>query len=1068
MGLSCHVRERTGQRRSLRRAVLALMVAVMLPGAVLCPQGISTGTIRGVVRAQDGRSVEGAQVRVLNIATGVTVRLEVRHGQFLANGLEVGGRYVVSVRSPGLVPQQSEPRALQLGEPLELQFVMKSAAVVLDAIQIIAAVRPGFPSSGAGGGVATTIPDSLLHALPTLNRNFQDFSQLAPQISTKVGLPTGGLSGGGALFRFNRFLIDGAPEAFPTGNSSLAFGGGKSVPIAAVHEYQVLLAPYDVRYGDFTGALVNTVTRSGTNELHGSVFAYGRTDDLARSGAALPYERLQYGWSLGGPIVRDRLQFFVASELQYLTSQAEGPYVGQPATARPLVPVSETYLARFIQIMGRYSLQPGSTGAVQNYRPLTNVFARLDLALPDWNSRAMASVSYARGTTPTFSRAALDTFSLSTYQWNQPAGLRLIQAQLQTTLSNSGGYNELLLMHRASFGNSLSAVRQPIVRVTVPAASGGGTVTLQSGTNEAAQGIFSSSWTIRLADHLTLPLGAAHLVSAGIDAELLRLNRDGVAGAYGTWTFANLDSFAVGTAQRFSVAQDFGTASIPLDGGQYAVYLGDRWQADPRLAVTIGVRADKYDVRGHPPYNHDVDSIFGRRTDVMPRWSLVLSPRLGLDWELSPRDRLRGGIGVFAGPPPRSWPHVTLYRYGVGGVLSCGPGDPGPTPPFVPDVGAVPQTCANGAGLSSPPRGDVDLLDPNLRMARTLRWSLGYERQLPFGLVATGEVLVTRNLSDFAFTNLNLVDTGLVVDRFGRVLYGSIAASGVATANTRSSFSEVIDVVNTSRDHSVLVTARLEKRYAGGFAVAASYTYSQVRDAQTPLLAGTRGTLNWSSRAVSGRQDDLTPGVSLNQLPHRVVLAVTYAAPWRRWSTVLSVYYIGESGSPFTFTAYGTGGRGDLNADGAKNDPIYVPRSVADSNEIRFAGASAEVASQQAAFDHFISTTPCLDRQRGRIMARNSCQGPWTNTSIISMRQAIPLAGGLEAELDVFNLLNLLDADWGLYQVADPAMLEQVGQTTGAPGTTQPIFRFNVARPRWTTLTTESAFQLQVALTYRF
>jgi hypothetical protein len=175
---------------------------------------------------------------------------------------------------------------------------------------------------------------------------------------------------------------------------------------------------------------------------------------------------------------------------------------------------------------------------------------------------------------------------------------------------------------------------------------------------------------------------------------------------------------------------------------------------------------------------------------------------------------------------------------------------------------------------------------------------------------------------------------------------------------------------------------------------------------------------------------------------------------------------VGESGSPFTYRAGGANGRGDLNADGSNiNDPIYVPRDAADPAEILFAGTSAE---QQEAFEAFVRRTPCLRRQRGRILERNSCREPFSHTTIASLRQAVPFGGqALEAELDVFNVLNLINSGWGHYRVASPRVLEHVGQSPGAVETSQPIFRFT-PRADWMTVPTESAFQLQLALRYRF
>lgn len=1047
-------------------------------------QGVSTAVIRGTVRTQAGANVEGAHVRVLNSPTGFTLSTQVARGRFLVHGLDVGGPYVIEVRHIGFLPQRSRPLFLALGEPLEIQFVLQPIAIQLEGVLVTG------PETGAsvqgGGGTATIIRDSLLYRLPTMNRNFLDFVQLAPQVSTKIGFQRSGVSGAGANLRFNSYLINGAEDRSISSNVSPA-NAGRSIPIDAVKEYQVLVAPYDVRYGDFAGALVNTVTRSGTNRLRGSVFAYGRNNRLARGGElapdSLPYERLQYGFSLGGPIIQDRIHFFIAPELQRLTSPAPGPYVGQPSTATPLVPVSEADVARFGAIMRGHGLATGSAGLVEVENPLRRLFARLDAAIPRWQTRAIAFVSYAGAEDAEFERTGRD-FYLSSSKHAAASRFRLASVQFHTDLTGiRGGHNELLVSQNSDRTDQLPAVRQPLVRVLVPGTAGE-LVSLYAGTPAGAQGRFRRSRAIKVKDELTLPLGARHVLVLGIQVEQFRIRPGGVAGGYGIWTFSSLDSLEQRVAERFELRKDFGSASTVLRGGQYAVYAGDEWRSGERLSVTLGMRADLLDIRGHAPYNAAVDSIFGRRTDEMPRRRVHFSPRVGFTWDLlgTGRHLVRGGVGVFTGRPPLGWLHPALSNYGIGiGDLNCGflQGDDGPPPPFVPDYRNPPTACATGPDLTTDPLGDVDLLDRNLRMAQSLRASLAYDRRLPWGLLATGEILVTRYLSDFMFVNLNL-EGPQAVDRFGRVMYGAIDTNGTPTVAARSRFAEVIDLRNTSRNYSQQLSTRVERRFTRGIAATASYTHSRTRDVQSPSRINLRGIAMWAdARALSGRHEDVTRGTSLNDLPHRVVAALTYTAPWHRWSTAFSFYYVGESGSPFTYRAGGVRGRGDLNADGSSaNDPIYVPREASDANEIQFAQFTKStetavdtvtVAEQQAAFERFIAGTPCLRRQRGRILERNSCREPWSHTTIASVRQAVPIgSGALEAELDVFNVLNLLNAGWGRYRVASPQILEHVGQTTGPPQTAQPIFRFDAAATEWRTLRTESAFQLQLAVRYRF
>ena len=1058
----------------------AWLLWIPIAPATLAAQAVTTAEIRGTVRGSNGAAADDATVRVTNRSTGVTVDARVRHGRFLVPGLEVGGPYVVVVRRLGFAPQQRDGLFLSLDPPLELHFVLLPPATEIDTVRVTGNADEGLARERTGAG--STISDSLLHRLPSMNRDMYDFVRLVPQVSTRVGLAGGGLTGGGVNTRFNNFLVDGTSDR-NSNNSSLSFGGGKSIPIDAVKEYQVLLAPFDVRYGDFAGALVNAITKGGTNDAHGSVFGYLRDDRLFRPG--VPYDREQYGFTVGGPIIRDRLHFFLAPEIQRLTAPSNGPYLGQPAAASPPLPVAASDVARFADILHAYGLAAGSGGVVQNSSPLRNLFARVDLALPAWNSRLTATDNYVRTFTDGFSRSARDTFYLESYQLTTAFASRISAVQLHTNL-RGGGYNHLISVYKRGWSEWIPASRQPVVQVIVQGVRASGAI-LKTGTAEQGQGLSGDSWSAMVSDDLTLPVGAAHEVTVGAQVEPARLERRGLSGSYGTWTFSSLNAFNSGSPTRYDIKQDSGAASIPMGVTSYAAYAGDRWRVGERLSVTIGLRADGLLVSGHAPYNLDIDTTFVRRTDRMPARRPFWSPRVGFNWDVgnTRRDIVRGGVGVFTGRPPLSWEHSALYSYGTGsGNLHCGPGT-GTPPDFVADYRAAPTACKDGQRASP---GDVDLLDPNLRMAQSARASLAYERRLPWDLVATVEGLATRNISDFLFVNLNLkAPQPQDTDGHGRVMYGTVSpGSGTSSPSLRrKEYSEVIDLTNDSRNRSYDVSARLQKRFSRSSEVTASYTYSHARDTQLPIRVNLSGIVNWSSgRVVSGRHDDLSPTTSLYDLPHRVVVAATYAAPWRRWGTDFSMYYVGESGSPFTDIAKGIGSRGDLNADGAKNDPIYIPRSAMDSSEIQFsdvsdstaadtsAGARAQrIARQQSALDKLIDATPCLRRQRGQIMARNSCRQPWSHTTIASVRQSLSSTPGhaLSAQLDVYNVLNLLNARWGhQYQTGDNGLLEQVGESLGLGPNSHPIFRYDTTSPQWFTLATESAYQIQLSVRYSF
>jgi hypothetical protein len=1061
---------------------LAVILAFGATGAPPLAQGVTTAAIYGVVRAERGSDVDGALVRVVNRSTGFAVEGVVRAGRFAVLGLEVGGPYSVVVRRPGFASRSLDALVLSLGQRLEVEIRLDLAPTRLDTVRV--AAEPTLPSSLSGRGVWGTISDSTLRRLPTRNRDLYDFVQLVPQVSTRFGI-----SGGGVNSRYNSYLIDGVSERALQGNAVAGVGtGGKPISIEAVKEYQVLLSPFAVRYGDFAGAIVNAVTRSGTNELHGSGFAYARTEQLARNTPFLrdaPYERLQFGFAVGGPIVRNRVHVFVASEFQQLNAPAGGPYLGQSAASEPPVPVRAEDVGRFVQILHDRGLDAGSAGRVDGRNPLANLFGRLDLDLPAWRSRLIVRHNFDRVRGTRFARpVATATFPLSSFGFTQELTKHAGSAQFVTYL-RPGGVNELTGAYMESSLRGIPYARGPLIIASVPQANGVGTAMLQAGTNELAQDVHVREQAIQLADDLTLPLGGRQTLSIGVRVERFDYHVMGVNGSFGRWSFSNLDALEGGTAQSYRLVKDFGSGRLPVRGTQVSAYIGNEWRATDHLTLTAGVRGDAVRLDDRPVHLPSVDSIFPSRTSDALTRRVHWSPRVAFDWDPGgdARSRVRGGAGVFVGRPPLAWIGQAFRNNGSGTrTLSCGsaPSDSGPPPDFAPDYRDPPNSCADSGGFGA---GAVALLEHNLTMAETFRASLAYDRLLPWGLAGTLEGMYTRNLADFIFVNANLAGPQ-GTDRHGRVVYGTFDTRGRATPSLIArQFPEVIELRNHAKNHSYGVSARLQRAFFGKVEATAAYAFSRVRDVQSP--ASIFPNEAWAGgRAISGRHDEMTAGVSSFEVPHRVVLAASVGSPWKRWSTAFSIYYVGESGSAFTYVDSAGSGMGDLNADGTNaNDPIYVPTSAFDSNEIRFSGLSASpgadntptgqaerIAAQQSAFERFIAGSECLNRQRGRIVARNSCRAPWVHAMHASVRQSLPVVRGhaLSLQLEVFNLLNLLDAEWGLYRVPNPVALQQVGQLTEPDGSGQSVFWFEPTRQRYSTRNIESGYQLQIAARYSF
>ena len=1046
-------------------STLALLLS--LGSSRLAAQGTTTASVSGTVTDDIGRGIESAQVQVINRTTGVVTSSVTRDaGRYLVQGLEVGGPYTIVVRRIGFAAETRENVFLGLGQDLRMDVRLEPEAAVLGPVVVHGNPDPAFSSSHTGA--ATIVSDSALRRLPTPNRDLYGFVVLAPQVSTGNGL-----SGGGVNQRFNNLLIDGASELGVYGRLNGAVYGAKAISIEAVKEYQIVLSPYAVSLGDFAGTLINAVTKSGTNDLHGTAFFYARSDQPARNSSfqgSSSYQS-QTGLSLGGPIIRDRVHFFIASEFQQRTAPANGPYVGQGASSQTPLPADTADITRFAQILAAKGLQAGTGGLADTRDPASNLFARVDIALPAWESRLVMRYNYTRADSGALSRpetpvatmcSTPSCFPLSSVERHQLAVKHVAVAQLYTFFRN-GAENDLTLGYRTQPLRITPDVNQPLIQVMVPNPSKPGeTSTLQAGAVEFAQGNLTDQVVYNVADNFTFPIGT-HRVSVGTKVEPYRVRLLQLKGSYGTWTFSSLDALQHDSARSYTVTTDFGGGDATLRGVQLGVYAGDQWQVSPRWSLTYGLRVDVPFLINRPPYDSAVDAAFGRRTDAVPTAHPQWSPRVGFNWDVTGDqwNQIRGGAGVFVGRPPLAWLLSAYANFGKGlGVLTCKTNPP----PFNPDYANPPRACASGSGFSKPV---LTFLDPDLKFPETLRASLAYDRRLPWGLVATVEGLYTRNLDDFFYVDRNLAGpTG--VDPHGRTLYGTFDSTGVAAPTLISPGfpKQVIELTNQSRNYSYSVTGQLQKRFSHSLEGSAAFNYSRVRDVQTLQAVGAYD--NWQSgRAVAGDERKENLGVSGYDQPQRVVFSATYTFPWPSWSTDVSLVYIGEAGLPYTYFANGNPLTGDLNADGTnQNDAIYIPKSTSDTLEIRFSPTAVPVATQQAAFDKFLRDTPCVNVQRGRIMERNSCRSPWRNTTNLSVRQSLPVRRGhaLTLQVDIFNFLNLVNKNWGLLKIPNTALLTQVAATAAQ----QPIFSFNPRFLPYSSQNLYSYYQIEVAARYSF
>jgi hypothetical protein len=1082
---------------SLRsRLTIAAMLGVAA-FASLGAQGVTTGAISGTVTDPSNNPLSNAQVQVTNRATGATSVATTReNGRYTLMGLEVGSGYTVIARRIGFAPVTREGVIVTLSNTTRIDFKLTEQAAQISAVTVTA-TNDGFESSNTG--TKQSVGDTVLQRLPTQNRQLTDFIKLVPQVSTSGA----GYSAGGMSNRMNNVQVDGATERDVFGLGATGQPGGqisaKSVTIEAVKEFQVLLAPFDVRQGNFGGLLLNAVTKSGTNELHGSVIYDYRNQDYGRNTPVLrstEFNRTQIGFSLGGPIIKDKLHFFLADEIKTENVPLFGPYEGQPANATSPLQVATADLRRFEQIMSSapYSMPAlGTTQSVNGPRPQHNPFLRIDYKIND-SHRLVARVNYGDSKQEMRTQNGRSSSSM-VYTSNEHNLTSKKLAPVIQLYSNfkDGSSNELFLGFTRVRDRRVPITVYPQINITGLTRVGGGTATIFAGSDQFSQGNEGDFDTYELTDNWTKNFGS-HTITLGTRNDYNYIRNLFTQSSYGVWQFRNLDSLAAGNAQSFRKAiilKDEGNAYFNIANSAW--YAQDQWAVSPRLTLTGGLRADIAMFLTEIAYNAAVDSAYGRKTDAIPHTTVQWSPRVGFNWDITGNavNQLRGGVGLFVGTPPGVWLENSAINSGnVITFLNCNTsGSTAPAPAFALDPSTI-NNCRTGNPVK--PIGEVNFMQSDLRYPQPLRFSLAYDRRFSENIVATVEGLYGRSLNQLFMVNLNL-NGPRGVDPHGRVLFGdTILTTGASRASIPSKilanggttrFAAGYDMRNQNNDYFYNLTFKLEKRYSNNWQGVVAYTFGHAYDVQS--FSSSTASSNWRfGRTLSTDQNIADRATSNFDQPHNIMAQGTYTFWWwkNKLSTDFTLFYRGNSGSAhdYVYGAGSTGGSGDLNADGAQgNDLLYIPTSALDATQIRFnASGSITAAAQAQAFEDFINSSDCLKKQRGTIMKRNSCRVPWQEQMDLTIRQALPeFLGGQRASLSlsVFNVMNLINDEWGKGKQTDGTtnsnvpVLSHQGMSSIDPRTAVPIFTFNTSQKTYIKGNgTGDNYQFQAAFRYSF
>ncbi len=1053
------------------RSFLCVLLACCVSWTVIHAQGVTSGSLGGKVSdRRTGEALYGATVVAEHLPSGSRYGTTTqKNGRYSLRGLRVGGPYRIRVSYVGYLPDTITGVFIELGQQTQVDVKLISAEMQKREVVVTGIPDRTFSPTKTGSG--TTLGADEIASLPAINRSLSDIARVNPYATqtTAFGADDGlqGISVLGTNSRYNNIQIDGAiaNDIFGLGQAGTAGSQANAnlLSLDAIEELQVNISPYDVRQSGFTGGLVNAITRSGTNTLKGSVFLYGRNQDLVgRSPDALrqPYAQFsdaQFGARLGGPIIPNTLFYHVTTETRLRQRPLEIA-LNNPAALNNF-PHSRAELDEIINIMRDvYDYDAGNADLFISRNNTFNIIARFD-----WNISDRHKLQLRHNYTNAFQdRNVLRTrqvFSLSS-QWNEFRSINNSTVLQWNSIWGENMANEFrIAWTQTNDERVLRAAPFPQVKVML----GADQVVLGPERNSQANAL--DQMQVAITNDFSIFLGE-HTVTIGTHNEIYRFNNLFIPDYFGSYTFRDVQALRDRTPSFYQLSY----ANLAVTGGnsqpraqwgmmQSGFYAMDEWTVSSRLRVTFGLRADvpiyfekpyenplfvaKFDSLARrfaalpdslKPYYQEIP--LGLRTSRLPDALPLWAPRIGFNYDLS-GDRtvqVRGGSGIFSGRVPAVWLSNQYSNTGVDLLrVSIGRDNDANAPLLMRlDSPSVPLRVALDP-YNPPKPGDpsfpgqpiattqINVSNPAFRFPQVWRSTLGLDAQIAPWLRLTAEAMYGRMLNTVEFRNLNLRRSQLMpwspLD--GRPMYAR-SPSGRTDSNAVPEFTQVIMLASRSEgyQYSGMLSLSLQEKnpFLPGLSGMVSYVYSGTYD----LADATAATAlsNWQNTDATD-PNRATLGRSNFDVPYRITLSIFYRAKFfGNYTTTFGIFYTGNSGRPYSFTYVG-----DYNGDGLTyNDLIYIPRPEDKDNRIVVVppgGVDLRTADQiwQQLLD-FIAANSILRRYQGQVLPRNSMREPWINQLDVRFVQELPSLGNtrLELTLDIQNLLNLLNSSWGLQQ----------------------------------------------------
>ena len=1059
-----------------------VMTVAFLFATMSFAQGVTTSSINGQVTDANGDPLPGATVLAVHTPSGTKYGVATDfQGYYRISNMRVGGPYNVTITYVGFKDYVENNVFLALGESKRISSKLSEDASVLDEVVITAGTDGVFDSGKTGAD--TKISKRQVNTLPTISRNIADFARLTPQ--AKV---TGDdvISIAGQNNRFNTIFIDGAVNNDVFGLAGSGTNGGQTgvspISLDAIESFQINVAPFDVKQSGFAGGSINAITKSGTNTWEGSAYTFLRNEDLAGKtpvGLVGSGEREKlaefsaniYGARIGGPIIEDKLFFFLNYEREDRETPAPfdfGAYIGDSSLA------DIENLSSVLQ--NTFGYNPGGfEGSLSSL-----VSDKLNVKI-DWNINDNNSLSLKHSYVKADQTSAGSSNQGSINFFNGGLGFESITNSTALELNSRIGnkFSNNLVIGYTSVDDNRDPLGNPFPRVNIR--DGAGNINFGSEAFSTANLLEQRIFT--LTDNFNIYSGK-HTITIGTNNEFSNMKNVFFRQNFGDYRFDNLSDFINGELPNryrhgYSLLGGSGDASEgapEFDFFQTAFYVQDEVNVNDNFKLTAGLRFDvpfwadgtendDFNTRTVALLESAGKDLQGARVGKGVNSNVHISPRVGFNWDVKGerKTQIRGGLGIFTSRVPLVWPGGTYGNNGVTtGFIQLTGSD---VPAFNPNPATQFQDPPQGSGSVG---GQIDLFAPDFRLPQVFKTNIAIDQKLPWGITFSADFIWNDNISAIIYENINIAGPQFFTTGAGsRPNYGF--------QKIDNTYSDIYLASNTGEGSSYNISGTLSKNFITDrldIRTSATYSYGDADG----LLDGTSSQNSSQWRNLETVNGSNRPDLSTSDFAagHRVVANSTFEFKWSETvKTRIGLFYEGAEGAPFSYVVDGNGLLSDTGSDSAL---IYVPANESEANLVDDGGFSA--AEQWAALDAFIEGNDYLRGRRGQFAERNADRSDWSHIIDLKFAQEFGLKFGdkihrLEFTADIFNFTNLLNKEWGVRTFSNFNQVQLLDfEGFGSDGTT-PEFTYNPNNAETTNIIDDrglvsSRWQMQVGLRYSF